>query len=378
MSIRKIEYRVSVNEISPASVQRAGLQGEHNATKLIFYISQELAEALGAHGEKVVYRFEAHTGTGEKNSTVPAEIQISEGAVKDFAVKYNLENWLTRAGGNISVYLIFSILSADETLVDLYSYPARLRLEAVPDGKYTDGKNYESVAKLSVAAEDAAKRAEDASDKAKAAETNTKAAEKVLTEGTFIFLGGDAKGKGEVKLVIDNELNKNSNNPISNAAVAAEFSRYTDSEALEKMLDNAVASALKMAKLDAHPVGSYYWSENSTDPANLFGGTWVQVKDKFILAAGDIHAVGEAGGEETVKLEEKHMPSHNHNIGYEGSYGFSKLKFGYGQDLNTHSAIIQGNATTSWKEIEVSNTGNNEAHENMPPYVTAYCWKRIA
>ena len=216
MSIRKIEYRVSVNEISPASVQRAGLQGEHNATKLIFYISQEFAEALGAHGEKVVYRFEAHTGTGEKNSTVPAEIQISEGAVKDFAVKYNLENWLTRAGGNISVYLIFSILSADETLVDLYSYPARLRLEAVPDGKYTDGKNYESVAKLSVAAEDAAERAEAASDEAEvaaaaaeAAKEEAVAAEKALTSGAFIYINGDAENESEQTGAIFNDYKNN-------------------------------------------------------------------------------------------------------------------------------------------------------------------------
>ncbi|MBR3961818.1 MAG: hypothetical protein IKK13_06390, partial [Clostridia bacterium] len=361
------------------AVQRAGLQGEHNATKLIFYISQELAEALGAHGEKVVYRFEAYTGTGEKNSTVPEEIEISDGTLKEFTLNYGLENWLTRGGGNISVYLIFSILSEDETLIDLYTYPARLKLESVPEGKYTDGKNYESVAKLSVAAEDAAKRAEDASDKAKAAETNTKAAEKVLTEGTFIFLGGDAKGKGEVKLVIDNELNKNSNNPISNAAVAAEFGKYTDSLTLEKMLDNAVASALKTAKLDAHPVGSYYWSESSTEPSALFGGTWERITDTFVLAAGDKHKVGDVGGFETVVLTETQLPKHKHNVGFKDNDSeFRGLSFGYGEDQSTHSAIVQGNATIEWKTLEISDTGSGEAHENMPPYVTAYCWKRIA
>ena len=32
----------------------------------------------------------------------------------------------------------------------------------------------------------------------------------------------------------------------------------------------------------AHPVGSYYWSENSVNPSTLFGGTWEEVEDKRI------------------------------------------------------------------------------------------------
>lgn len=37
----------------------------------------------------------------------------------------------------------------------------------------------------------------------------------------------------------------------------------------------------------AHPIGSYYWSSNNTNPSTLFGGTWTQIKDRFVLAAGD-------------------------------------------------------------------------------------------
>lgn len=47
----------------------------------------------------------------------------------------------------------------------------------------------------------------------------------------------------------------------------------------------------------AHPVGSYYWSSDSTNPSKLFGGTWEQVTDKFVLAAGNTYKVGAVGGE---------------------------------------------------------------------------------
>ncbi len=46
----------------------------------------------------------------------------------------------------------------------------------------------------------------------------------------------------------------------------------------------------------AHPVGSLYWSMEATDPAALFGGTWEQIKDQFVLAAGDTYKAGTSGG----------------------------------------------------------------------------------
>lgn len=39
-----------------------------------------------------------------------------------------------------------------------------------------------------------------------------------------------------------------------------------------------------------YPVGSLYWSKNSTDPGTLFGGTWTRIKDMFVLASGDDYA----------------------------------------------------------------------------------------
>ena len=74
-----------------------------------------------------------------------------------------------------------------------------------------------------------------------------------------------------------------------------------------------------------YPVGSIYWSSNNTNPGTLFGGTWTQIKDKFILAAGDSYTNGATGGAATVTLTVSNMPSHSHTIG--GSTGNTQPTF---------------------------------------------------
>lgn len=89
--------------------------------------------------------------------------------------------------------------------------------------------------------------------------------------------------------------------------------------AIMKFINDAVLTAnqqvLAQAKLDAHPVGSLYWSSSPTDPATLFGGTWTRIKDRFVLAAGDTYANGTMGGSATVKLTESNLPAHTHTCG---------------------------------------------------------------
>lgn len=40
-------------------------------------------------------------------------------------------------------------------------------------------------------------------------------------------------------------------------------------------------------RLKIYPIGAIYMSMNSTDPGELFGGTWEQIKDVFLVAEGD-------------------------------------------------------------------------------------------
>lgn len=142
-------------------------------------------------------------------------------------------------------------------------------------------------------------------------------------------------------------------------------------EVIQAAVTQAVAQAVADAKLAAHPVGSYYWSSDSTDPGVLFGGTWEQVKDRFVLAAGDSYAVGATGGEVTHTLSYNEMPSHSHvqYITANPNSGGSAIRQDYATDTTGLSLYPQ---------CDTGMAGGGQPHNNMPPYVVAFCWKRTA
>lgn len=76
-------------------------------------------------------------------------------------------------------------------------------------------------------------------------------------------------------------------------------------------LEAALTSAANLLP-KIYPVGAIYWSTKSTSPASLFGGTWTQIKDRFLLCAGSTYSAGSTGGEAAHTLTVAEMPSHNH------------------------------------------------------------------
>lgn len=121
-----------------------------------------------------------------------------------------------------------------------------------------------------------------------------------------------------------------------------------------------------------YPVGSIYMSVNNTNPSTLFGGTWEQLKDRFLLGAGSTYSNGSTGGEASHTLTVNEMPAHNHQVssGWNPVAGkdrvqYTQLEGGYRYNGNSNEAFIQ-------------NTGGGAAHNNMPPYLTVYMWKRTA
>ena len=119
-----------------------------------------------------------------------------------------------------------------------------------------------------------------------------------------------------------------------------------------------------------HPVGSIYQSTDPTSPAELFGGTWEQVKDVFLLAAGDSHAAGSTGGEEEHILTAAEMANHTHGYDYTGQ----SITEGVNAIRLYNAASTQYNAYTG---KATSNCGG-QAHNNMPPYLAVYTWRRTA
>lgn len=114
-----------------------------------------------------------------------------------------------------------------------------------------------------------------------------------------------------------------------------------------------------------------FWvSPDPTSPAEILGGTWEQIKDRFILAAGDTYASGSTGGEATHTLTVDEMPQHIHSLGY--MYKYSGDSTGRPQLVNNGTVFVQ------YEETFSENAGGNQPHNNMPPYFAVYIWKRVA
>ncbi len=113
-------------------------------------------------------------------------------------------------------------------------------------------------------------------------------------------------------------------------------------------------SVLKETLLNfCYPIGSLYWSSNSTDPSTLFGGTWTRIKDRFVWAMGDSDTVNDTGGEKTHTLTTTETPSHTHTIS--GSTGSESS---HTHSLGNHTHPLNGSgASTS----HVSLTGSLQA-----------------
>ena len=138
-----------------------------------------------------------------------------------------------------------------------------------------------------------------------------------------------------------------------------------------------IESLLNLIFDRAHPVGSYYWSSDSTNPSKLFGGTWEQVTDKFVLAAGSTYKVGAVGGEAEHKLSVAELPTHYHEIA-RGSYTGTGYTTSDHPFLRSTGIVGGGNPPIENDNNRTGNIGQGTAHNNMPPYVVAYCWRRTA
>lgn len=132
------------------------------------------------------------------------------------------------------------------------------------------------------------------------------------------------------------------------------------------------ASSTGTPFLAAFPIGSVYMSVDSTSPASFIGGTWARITNTFLLAAGYSGntlagystAPGSTGGEATHTLSISEMPNHNH-----------------GQHVIPGDADVYYYASGKSYGDRYYNTdyvGGGQAHNNMPPFLAVYVWKRTA
>lgn len=181
-----------------------------------------------------------------------------------------------------------------------------------------------------------------------------------------------------------------------------------------------------------YPVGSIYMSVNNINPGTLFGGTWVQIEDKFLLSAGNTYTAGDIGGSASHTLDTSELPIHDHDYvkatsinGNTATTDSAYVDFSGGAALITFSAdaaamyyvstgswthnsarsaprggtpnagsrtdgakLVGGHThshnvnshshTLNTSTEKTETTGSGTAFSTMPPYLTVYMWKRTA
>lgn len=141
-------------------------------------------------------------------------------------------------------------------------------------------------------------------------------------------------------------------------------------------------------------------SVNSTSPSTLFGGTWVQLKDRFLLGTGDNYANGSTGGSATLQSHTHSIPAlsgqaasstHSHivttkttSFGQGSQSAWRCLSWpgtnaDYSQTVYTNNGTADGSHThTVSTTASTTGSAGDGNSGNMPPYLTVYMWKRTA
>lgn len=127
--LRRIDYTVGADNITPFSPQFAGVQGENGATVLHFEAEQTVVdtiEALCARYDSILWRFEAIDGAGRKVTGDTREYS-------SFPLEMPLSAAYTEMGGRMSGALIISGVNNDEdNATELMSLPIRLYFRDFP------------------------------------------------------------------------------------------------------------------------------------------------------------------------------------------------------------------------------------------------------
>lgn len=223
----------------------------------------------------------------------------------------------------------------------------------------------------------------------------------------------DGIAVGANKTIVDSGLSSSSTNPVQNKAISSALGKklnlsggtmtgalttkgikltsgtdygttLPNSPATNQLFFQTTGSNFVLDNV--YPVGSIYMNVNSTNPGTLFGGTWEQIQGRFLLGMSSSYPAGSQGGEASHTLTTAEMPIHGHNpaneAGYSGFITNSKKAFSIG-DMGSQSGSgryypYASAAFDISRNTMTGTTGGGNPHNNMPPYLSIYIWKRTA
>lgn len=137
--------------------------------------------------------------------------------------------------------------------------------------------------------------------------------------------------------------------------------------------ESGAVSNLNTAIVDLiYPVGSILMSVKSTNSSTYLGGTWVswgsgQGPVDLTTSDSSFSSVEKTGGEKSHTLTINEMPSHAHKIIGGCVQGLVPTATG---------AFLPSVFTSLDPDQHIASTGGSQAHNNLPPYITCYMWKR--
>ena len=186
---------------------------------------------------------------------------------------------------------------------------------------------------------------------------------------TSLLGSGNINIQGGGTVTVDDSLSTTSTNPVQNKVITGALNGKANSS--HTHLSSDVTDLIDTI----YPIGSIYMSVNSVNPSTLFGGTWEQIEDKFLLASGSTYSNGATGGSaNAIVVSHTHTQNqHRHELTGSKTTGISSgnyLRAGYGSATDGQY--------TNYSTPTINSTGEDGTGKNMPPYIVVNVWKRTA
>ena len=192
------------------------------------------------------------------------------------------------------------------------------------------------------------------------------------SDAAKVISGGDFNTEfTAVRTAVNTKAELNGAAGESFSATTATAGTNTTQVATTAFVTNAV-SASTIADI-VYPVGAIFttitaYADSAAVVTAIGGTTWVAfAAGKMLIGLDssdtDFDTIEETGGSKTHTLTVDEMPAHTHGYTHNrgGTYN--------GEDEDNSGRLVS--ATTD-------STGGGAAHNNMPPYIAVYMWKRTA